>query len=46
MGHYGQQKKPSPVLALSKGVFGEAVAQQVTPVELSEVTAGSPFRLW
>ena len=43
--HYGQQDKPSLVLALSKGVFGRPIAQQVAPVELSEVTVCSSFRM-
>ena len=46
MDHYVQQKKPSPVLALSKGVFDELIAQQVAPVDLSEVTVCSSSCLW
>ena len=45
MDHDGQQEKPFPALALSKGVFGEPIAQQVAPVELSEVTVCSFSRL-
>ena len=37
MDHYVQQKKPSPVRALSKGVFDKLIAQQVAPVDLSKV---------